>query len=156
MARPDAHSSTADRELVITRLIKAPRTKVFDAWTDPVHVGLWWGPTGFTTTTFEHELKVGGRWRFMMHGPDGTDYSNRIVYTEIVRPERLAYDHGKDIDNDPDMFWSRVTFEEQGGKTMLTLKLTLSSAQVREQVEKYAIKGGNQTLDRFEAYLASL
>ncbi|HZV64467.1 MAG TPA: SRPBCC domain-containing protein [Telluria sp.] len=72
------------------------------------HVGLWWGPTGFTTTTFEHTLKVGGRWGFIMHGPDGTDYSNRIVYTEIVRPQRPAY------------------------------------------------KGGNQTLDRFEAYLASL
>ena len=86
----------ADRELVLSRLLNAPRTLVFDTWSDPAHVSQWWGPVGFTTTTHEMAFKVGGRWRFTMHGPDGTDYPNIIVYTEIVRPERICYDHGDD------------------------------------------------------------
>ena len=57
------------------------------------------GPNGFTTTIHEMDVQVGGVWRFIMHGPDGTDYPNKIVYREIVKPERLVYDHGDD--NDP-------------------------------------------------------
>jgi uncharacterized protein YndB with AHSA1/START domain len=82
--------ATTDREIVTTRVFDAPREMVFDAWTDPKHIGQWWGPIGFTTTTHEMDVRPGGVWRFTMHGPDGRDYKNRIVYTEIVRPERLA------------------------------------------------------------------
>lgn len=71
---------TADREIVITRVFDAPREQVFDAWTDSEHVSQWWGPNGFTTTTHEMDVRPGGVWRFIMHGPDGVDYKNRIVY----------------------------------------------------------------------------
>ena len=157
MASPDTHSSTADRELVLSRLIKAPRTLVFDAWTDPEHIGAWWGPNGFTTTTKERDVRVGGVWRFIMHGPDGTDYPNRIVYTEIVRPERIAYDHSDDTDNGPNRFKALITFGDQDGKTLLTLKTIVSSAKALEEMKKYgAVEGGMQTLERLEQYLASL
>jgi uncharacterized protein YndB with AHSA1/START domain len=86
-------SAPADREMVITRVINAPRALVFKAWTKPAHIGNWWGPRGFTTTTHSMDVRPGGEWRFVMHGPDGTDYQNRIVDLEVVEPERLVYDH---------------------------------------------------------------
>ena len=112
----DARMPT-DREIVITRLIDAPRELVFDAWTDPEQVVQWWGPRGFTTTTHKMEVKPGGVWRFVMHGPDGRDYQNKITYLEIVPPERLVYRHGGDEDLEPVSFQTTVTFAAEGGKT---------------------------------------
>jgi uncharacterized protein YndB with AHSA1/START domain len=73
-------------ELVFTRVFDAPREIVFEAWTEPDQIGNWWGPRGFTTKTNVTEVKVGRRWDHVMHGPDGTDYSNGNVYSEVVRP----------------------------------------------------------------------
>lgn len=72
-------------------------------WTDPKHIA-WWGPNGFTNTIHEMNVKPGGVWRFIMHGPDGTDYPNKILFIEVVKPERLVYTHGSDEDNDPNQF----------------------------------------------------
>src|SRR5207245_2372910 len=69
-----AQSATADREIVISRVISAPRELVFEAFTEVRHLSRWWGPEGFTTTTRGFEFRVGGEWDFVMHGPDGTDY----------------------------------------------------------------------------------
>jgi uncharacterized protein YndB with AHSA1/START domain len=150
-------TDVAGRELVLSRLLNAPPALVFDTWSDPVHVSQWWRPKGFTTTTHEMAFKVGGRWRFTMHGPDGTDYANLVVYTEIVRPERICYDHGDDDrESKPaPSFKVRVTFEERGGKTFLTLRMLVESARQLEEMKKFgAVEGGTQTLDRLEQYLA--
>jgi uncharacterized protein YndB with AHSA1/START domain len=147
----------AERELVLNRLLNAPRTLVFDTWSDPEHVSKWWGPVGFTTTTHEMAFKVGGRWRFTMHGPDGTDYPNLVVYTEIARPERIRYDHGDDdrSENPAPNFKVTVTFQDRGGKTFLTLRMLVESAAILEEMKKFgAVEGGTQTLDRLEQYLA--
>jgi len=142
-------------ELVIERLINAPRTLVFDAWTDPEHIGMWWGPNGFRTTTRSMDMKVGGRWRYTMHGPDGTDYENVITYTEIVRPERIAYDHGDD--KDPDMFKAVITFGDADGKTAMTLRMICKTMLQLEGMKKFgAVEGGQQTLERLERYLTSM
>jgi len=89
-----------------------------------------------------------------MHGPDGVDYDNRIVYEEVVRPERLVYTHGSS-DDDPDQFQTTVTFVEQNGKTELTMRAVFASAAARDKVveEYHAIEGGNQTLDRLGEHL---
>jgi uncharacterized protein YndB with AHSA1/START domain len=146
----------ADNELVLSRLLNAPRTLVFDTFTEPRHINKWWGPNGFTTTTHEMAFEVGGRWRFTMHGPDGTDYPNLIVYTEIVRPERICYDHGDDVENAAPGFRVKVSFEDRGGKTFLTLRMTVESAAQLEEMKKFgAVEGGNQTLERLEQYLAA-
>jgi uncharacterized protein YndB with AHSA1/START domain len=149
-------SSSDDRELVTTRLFDAPRELVFDTWTDIEHIGHWWGPRGFTTTTHSIDLRPGGVWRFTMHGPDGTDYPNRVIYEEIARPERLVYRHDAGEDGDPRQFQTTVTFEEQGAQTMLTLRTRFATAEVKRQVveEVGAIEGAKQTLDRFGEYLA--
>ena len=148
---------TTDREIVLKRVFNAPRELVFDAWTDPDHIGEWWGPNGFTTTIHEMTVRPGGVWRFIMHGPDGIDYNNRIIYREIVRPERLAYNHDSDIEDDPDRFFVTVTFAEVERKTMVTMQLILKSAEIREKVVKFgAVEGGNQTLDRLREYLKTI
>lgn len=109
-----AARATSDREIVLTRVLDAPRELVFDAWTDRKHIAQWWGPRGFTTTIHEMDVRPGGVWRFMMHGPDGVDYPNRIVFREVVKPERLVYDHGSDDPADPAQFHVTVTFAKQG------------------------------------------
>jgi uncharacterized protein YndB with AHSA1/START domain len=76
----------ADNELVLSRLLNAPRTLVFDTFTEPRHISNWWGPNGFTTTTHEMAFEVGGRWRFTMHGPDGT-YYEREKWVRSVGPD---------------------------------------------------------------------
>jgi uncharacterized protein YndB with AHSA1/START domain len=144
---------TSDREIVITRLVSAPRELVFKAWTDPAHVGHWWGPKGFTNTIHEMDVRPGGVWRLTMHGPDGTDYQNKIIYREIVQPELLAYSHVSGP-----YFEARVTFEAVGEKTRVTLRMLFETAAVRNlTVEKFgAIEGGQQTLARLDEYVAKL
>ena len=104
-----AQSATADREIVISRVISAPREVVFEAFTEVRHLSRWWGPEGFTTTTRAFEFRVGGEWDFVMHGPDGTDYQEWISWTEIAPPERIALLHGESR-GDPNAFESVLTF----------------------------------------------
>ena len=85
---------SADCEIVITRTVDAPRERVWEAWTDPKQVVKWWGPTGFTTTIEKMDLRPGGVWLHTMRGPDGTEYPNKSVFKEIVKPERIVYTHG--------------------------------------------------------------
>lgn len=144
-----------DRELVFTRVFDAPRELVFRAWTDPKHVAQWWGPKGFTSTVHEMDVRPGGVWRLTMHGPDGIDYKNRIVYLEIVPPERLVYKHDPEEGSEPVNFHVTVTFVEEGDKTRLTMRMLFPSAAAREYVvNKYgAIEGANQTLGRLAEHL---
>jgi uncharacterized protein YndB with AHSA1/START domain len=155
---PDSGSGTSDREIVITRVLDAPRELVFKAWTDPDHVAQWWGPNGFTNTIHEMDVRPGGVWRFIMHGPNGVDYPNKIVFIEIVSPERLVYNHGGDDGGEAGHFQVTVTFAEQGPRTELTMRALFKSAEERDKVVKEhgAIEGGNQTLVRLAEHLAKM
>ena len=150
-------SSTTDREIVITRLINAPRELVFEVWTEREHLEKWWGPNGFTTTTSEFDFKPGGTWIHTMHGPDGTDYPNEVYYEEIVKPERITYAHGggDDIGVNDAQFHVTVTFEDEGGKTRLTMRSVFKTKKQRDHVvEKYhAIEGGEQYMANLEEYV---
>ncbi|HET7152473.1 MAG TPA: SRPBCC domain-containing protein, partial [Candidatus Kapabacteria bacterium] len=92
---------TSDREIITMRLLNAPRELVWKVWTEPEHIAKWWGPNGFTNTIRKMDVRVGGEWLFTMHGPDGTDYPNKTVYTKVVKPERLEYTVGTGSDDDP-------------------------------------------------------
>lgn len=148
----------ADRQIVLTRLLNAPRELVFSVWTDSQHVAQWWGPTGFTTTTQEMDVRPGGVWRFIMHGPDGTDYKNKIVYLEVVKPERLVYKHAGEEETEAIKFHVTVTFAERGGNTEITMKTLFETAAEREHVVTQfgAIEGGKQTLERLASYVAAM
>jgi uncharacterized protein YndB with AHSA1/START domain len=153
---PTSTSITADREIVTTRLIDAPRELVYEAWTDPTHMAHWFGPDGFTITTRSMEMRPGGQWIFVMHGPDGTDWPNVVTYEEVTPPKRLVYLHGDD--NEPDMFHTTVTFDDEGGKTALTMRAVFKTAAARDYVirERGAIEGAKQTVSRLEQYVRTM
>lgn len=152
-----ALSATADREIVISRVINAPRELVFEAFTEVRHLSRWWGPEGFTTTTRAFEFRLGGVWDFVMHGPDGTDYQEWISWTAIAPPVRIALLHGESHD-DPNAFTSVLTFAPHGAATRIEMHTVFPTKALRDEVvEKYhAIEGGEQTLSHLAAYVAEL
>jgi uncharacterized protein YndB with AHSA1/START domain len=156
-AKPAAEN-VAGREIVLTRVFDAPRELVWDAWTDPRHIVKWWGPRGFTTTIHQMDVRPGGIWKQTMHGPDGTDYPGQSVFIEVVKPERIVYSMtGGKKGERAVQFQATWTFETQGRKTKLTLRMLFASAQEREFVEQTygAVEGGIQTLARLAEYLAT-
>jgi len=147
------------RAIVGTREFDAPRALVFSAWTDPKHLAQWWGPNGFTTTTttYSFEFRPGGVWRFVMHGPDGRDYQNRITFEEIVAPERIVYRHGGGDDVEPVQFRTTVLLEELGKRTRVTWRGEFPSAAERNRVVKDygADKGLEQCMARLADFVAA-
>jgi uncharacterized protein YndB with AHSA1/START domain len=152
-----AQSATADREIVISRIISAPRELVFEVFTEIRHLSRWWGPEGFTTTTRALEFRIGGAWDFVMHGPDGTDYQEWISWTEIAPPERIAMLHGEFRD-DPNACESVLTFAPDGAATRIDMRTVFPTKEMRDEaVKKYrAIEGGQQTLSKLAAYVTGI
>ena len=151
-------AGVADREIVISRVLEAPRALVFKAWTDPLHVAEWFGPNGFTLTVHEMDVRPGGVFRYLMHGPDGVEYPNFSVFHEVVEPERLVYTHSSGEPGDPG-FEVTVSFAETApNRTMLTLRQLHATAEARAYVarEYHAVEMGRQTLDRFAQFVGSL
>lgn len=148
-------NTTADREIVVTRVIDAPREIVFAAWTEREHAEKWWVPSG--TTTHEWNAKPGGLWRYSQPGRDGAEYPFKVEFIEIAKPTRLVYDFGTDAENAPEPVRTTVTFEEQNGKTKVTLQLLFATAAEREKTVKYGgIVGAMQALENLADYLAKL
>ena len=156
-SRTTPGEDTSAREIVLSRVFDAPRELVFKVWTSPEHVVHWWGPNGFTTTIHVMDVRPGGHWDFIMHGPDGTDYPNYIVYEEVVPPERLVYSHSGGKGDEDVRFWATVTFAAEGPRTRVTMRSVFPSAAEREYVvrEHNAIEGGQQHLARLADYLAA-
>jgi uncharacterized protein YndB with AHSA1/START domain len=151
---PRPEEVPADDPIIrITRDVAAPPALVWSAWTDPSRVSRWWGPVGFTTTTHSHDLRPGGEWHFTMHGPDGTDYGNRVVY-ETIEPERLlTYAHyaAGDPDDKPH-FHARHSFEPTAKGTRITMTLHCHDLAHRDHLMTFgAVQGGRDTLARFAA-----
>lgn len=149
-------SATAEMEIATTRIFNAPRERVWQMWTDPEHICKWWGANGFTNTIYEMDVRSGGVWRFIMHGPDGIDYPNLITYIEVVKPKLLRYQHGDE--ERPDHFQVTVRFTEQGNKTELYMQLLFRTVEERNVVvEKHgAAEGLNQTLNRLGELLVKI
>ena len=148
---------TSDREVVTTRVLDAPRELVYKVWTDPNHVAKWWGPDGFTNTIEEMDVRPGGVWRFMMHGPNGMNFPNKIVFIEVKEPELLVYKHSGEGDDDI-VFHVKVTFEAEGDKTYLTMHSIFETAAMLKKAteEFHAIEGAKQHIAKLEAYLADI
>jgi uncharacterized protein YndB with AHSA1/START domain len=127
---------TDARSIIGMREFDAPRDLVFAAFTDPQHLAQWWGPNGFTTTTSSFDLRAGGEWRHVMHGPDGRDYQNRITFEEVVRPERIVYRHPGGPDVEPVQFRQTILFEDLGGRTHIIWRGDFPTAAERDRVIK--------------------
>jgi uncharacterized protein YndB with AHSA1/START domain len=145
----------ADRELVISRLIDAPRRLVFKMWTDAVHIARWWGPEGYTTIHCEMDIRVGGSYRFGMRSPQGTEHWKRGVYREIVEPERIVFTFAWEgaNGNPGHELLTTVTFAEEGTKTRLTLCQTgFATTAARDG----HLNGWTSCLRRFGSYVLTL
>jgi uncharacterized protein YndB with AHSA1/START domain len=148
----------SDREVIFSRLLDAPQELVWNVWTDLRHLHHWFGPAGFTTTTYEFAFVPGGEWRFIMHGPNGVDYPNRVVFREIVPPTRLVYENGWDLPDAPLDFMVVVTLSPYEAQTKLSIRMTYADAEAfKVAVERYGVlEGGTQTLERLSKYVESL
>ncbi len=159
-AQKNDSKDTSEREIVITRIFDAPRELVWAAWTDPKHVVQWWGPRGFTTTIQEMDVRPGGAWTLTMHGPDGGTYPNKSLFREVVKPERIVFSHagGKEGGGPGANFVSTWTFEKEGEKTRVTIRMVFPSTEARDLVikEYKAVEGGHQTLDRLGEQLGAM
>jgi len=142
----------ADREIVSTRVLDAPRERVFRAFSDPRVLARWWGPDGFTSTFQEFDFRPGGAWRFVMHGPDGTDYRNESGFIEVVSPERIVLEHLRPMHR----FLMTMTFAEEAGKTRLTWRMEFESVAELERVRAFIPGANEQNLDRLQAQLAAM
>lgn len=136
---------TNNRELTLTRLIDAPREKVFRAWTEPELLKQWFAPAPYTTPVAETDVRPGGSSLIVMRGPDGTDMPNRGVYLEVVKNERLVFTDAYTMAWEPaeKPFMTVVlTFENERGKTKYTARVRHWTVADREAHEKMGFHGG--------------
>ncbi len=147
-----------ERELVLTRVLDAPRELVFSAWINPEHLTAWFCPEGYTSETHEVDIRVGGRWRFTYVSPDGIRYENRVVFLNIDPLNSIEFDHGPDEDDSATRFRVLITFDEQSnGKTVLSLRqLHPTKAQRDGGLGFGAVEIGNGTLNNLEKYLTTI
>lgn len=147
--------ATSDRELVLTRLIDAPRDKLFRCWTEPELLKQWFAPLPWTTPTVEADVRPGGSSFFVMRGPDGQEFPNRGVYLEVVRNEKIvftdAYTKAWEPSEKP-FFTGIITFEDEGGKTRYTARARHWTVEDRERHEMMGFhEGWGQCADQLAA-----
>jgi uncharacterized protein YndB with AHSA1/START domain len=138
-------TSSEGRDLVLTRLINAPREKVYKAWTDPTLLMQWFAPLPWTTPKVETEVRPGGSSLVVMRGPDGTEFPNRGVYLDVVPNERLVFTDAftKAWEPSEKPFMTVIlTFEDQGGKTKYTARVRHWTEADREAHEKMGFHQG--------------
>jgi len=142
-------NATHDRELVISRTLNAPIDLVWEVWTNPEHIKNWWGPDGFTNTIHKMEVRPGGEWDLVMHGPDGTDYKNHSVFREVVLHKRIVFEHYAP------KFTATIEFEERGQQTHLHWRMLFETAEEFIRVVKTfkADEGIKQNVVKLSAYL---
>jgi uncharacterized protein YndB with AHSA1/START domain len=146
MSKSNANSVEA-RSFLHNRLIDAPRERVFRAFSDPAHLAKWWGPNGFSSTFETFDLRKDGHWKFTMHGPDGKNYPNENVFTELDAPRRVVIEHIVGHH-----FVLTIEFiEEADGKTLVQWVQTFDSAEERERIAVFVIEANEHNLDRLEA-----
>ena len=150
-------SDEADREIVVSRTIEAPRRSVFEAFTSASHLAQWCAPRGGKITTHAFDFKPGGVWDATIQGPDGSAYPNHWLWKEIVPPERIVWLYGSGKD-DPHAVPTTLTLVERGATTEVTMRILYGTKEERdEKVAKYyAAHGAKQSLDSLAAYVTSV
>jgi uncharacterized protein YndB with AHSA1/START domain len=154
MSKEKVTPSSIPQELTLVRTFSAPRDLVFKAWTDPVHLAKWWGPAGFTTTMKKWEAHPGGAILLEMNAPYGEVYPMGGGFVQVSPPEKLVF-KASALDAAGEAIFevlNSVSFEDEGGKTKLTLQTrVLSKRPDADQYIKGQKEGWTQSLERLEA-----
>lgn len=159
---PDERSPGPDSEIRITRVLDAPRTRVWKAWTEAEHIAEWWGPEGYEARVEEHDLRPGGRWRYVMVGSGGEEYPSEGEFREVEAPERIVTtdEFPDDFPYDLDLPTGIVVtclFEDLGDRTRLSLRIAHTDTDNRRKHEEMgAVEGWSSSLDCLEALLKEL
>ena len=145
-------STTPDCEIVTTRVVNAPIGVAYEAWANPNHLKNWWGPKGFSNTFNRFDFKVGGKWSFIMHGPDKGNYANECEFTKIEKPFVIAWKrHSKPL------FQVNATFEEvTSNKTNITFKMLFNTAEECNKLKPYVVDKNEENFDKLEIELAKM
>jgi uncharacterized protein YndB with AHSA1/START domain len=143
---------TDECQIVSTRVFHFSRERVFDAWSDPAKLQVWWGPAGFTNTFEEFNFTPGGIWRFVMHGPDGKgNYKNECRFLRIEPPTLITWERIS-----KPLFRIVTTFEESGAnKTLLTFRMQFETAEECDKIRPFAVEKNEENFDKLEKVLAS-
>lgn len=159
MAKNSAETIIEGNKVIYKRRVAVSIQLAFDAWSSHEHLSQWWGPDGFTITTKSMSFTNGGIWDFVMHGPDGHDYKNKIQFTDIKKPHHICYTHLGDGEGDQDVhFQSRILFEPLDEGTLITMEQIFPNKEELERVNKKygAIEGGKQHVGNLAKYLEKL
>lgn len=145
-----AENNTSDRSIRLTKQLNAPVEKVWEVWSNPNHIKHWWGPDGFTNTITKMDLQPGGEWLLVMHGPDGTDYDNRSVFTEIVQHKKIVYEHISGH-----YFIATIEFEAQRNTTLMHWEMLFETKEEYHQfVIEYKVgESLQQNIERLAQYI---
>jgi uncharacterized protein YndB with AHSA1/START domain len=145
-------SRTPDCEIVTTRIVNFPINLAFKAWTDPNHLKNWWGPKGFTNTFNEFDLRPGGKWNFIMHGPDKGNYPNECEFIKIDEPNLIAWKrHSKPL------FQVLFTFEiVSNDSTKIVFKMIFDTADECNKLKPYVVDKNEENFDRLEIELTKM
>lgn len=145
-------STTPDCEIVSTRIFNVPNELLFRAWAEPKHLKNWWGPAGFTNTFNQFDFRVGGKWSFIMHGPDKGNYANECEFIKIEKPSLIAWKrHSQPI------FQVVALFEElDNNKTKLVFKMLFNTASECEKLKKFVVDKNEENFDKLEIELSKM
>lgn len=138
-----------DCQILTERVINFTPEKLFNAFADPEKLAKWWGPNGFTNTFEIFDFKPAGKWKFVMHSADGVDYDNDSEFITIEKPNKIILQHVC-----APRFILDISLNDYEGKTKVIWLMTFESAEIRDEVAKYAVDGNEQNLDRLEEVLA--
>lgn len=147
----DSTALDSERAFVTSRLIDAPRERVFRAFVDPGQLARWWDPKGFSNTFQTFDPRPGGAWRFVMHGPDGKDYANESVFVAVDVPSRIVFVHLSGHH-----FRMTLTFTAQGEQTLVGWHQQFNSAEECRRIAAVVLEANEQNLDRLVALLREL
>lgn len=145
-------AGTADFEIVSTRVFNYAKEFLFSAWSNPAHLKNWWGPNGFTNTFNEFDFRPGGKWSFIMHGPDKGNYVNEVEFTKIEAPNFIAWKRFS-----KPLFNVSFTFEEVTDKsTKVVFKMIFNSIEECNKIKAFAVDKNEENFDRLEVELAKM
>jgi uncharacterized protein YndB with AHSA1/START domain len=145
-------TTTPECEIISSRIFNVKKELLFRAWSEPDHLKNWWGPAGFTNTFTEFDFRVGGKWTFIMHGPDKGNYANACEFIKIDAPSLIAWKRfSKPI------FQVVAEFEElSDDKTKLVFKMLFGSAEECRKVKTFAVDKNEENFDRLENELTKM
>jgi hypothetical protein len=145
-------AATPDCEIVSSRIVTASRDFVFKAWTDPNHLKNWWGPKGFTNTFNEFDLRPGGKWSFIMHGPDKGNYNNEVEFIRIDKPSLIAWKRFS-----KPLFQVVATFEEVSpNQTKIVFRMIFDTAGACNKLKPFVVDKNEENFDRLENELTKM